>query len=188
MRATDFQFYLFTMFDRHSFLTWGLIVGGVMGLVAACSTTISADDEAVKLAAQGYLDAMGNYRIADARPFATEETNLSTLDLIENLILPNTDTAYIHANTPAVVRIDSVAYESDTLAWVYFTKNTPIQVQQNSLELRRRDGKWLAHVVVEAPAWMLINDDTLQNQLKRMSESTEPLYAPVPDKEHPVTL
>ncbi|MBP5677355.1 MAG: hypothetical protein J6W88_02525 [Bacteroidales bacterium] len=93
---------------------------------------------------------MAEYDISAARPYATEETQHATLDFIESNILPTIDSNYIHQNTPAQITIDSVIVSSDTSATVYFRKTTPIQKNTAAtLHMRQRDGKWLAHQVVD---------------------------------------
>lgn len=62
--------------------------------------------------------------------------------------MPILDSSYIEKNTPATIRIDSVTFSSDTSATVYYYKKTPIREDNISLEMRLRNGEWLAHQVI----------------------------------------
>ena len=55
------------------------------------------------------------------------------------------DTAYIAKDTPAEVDIETVERTSDTTAMVHYRKRTPIKDMAYNLEMRKRDGRWLAH-------------------------------------------
>ena len=55
------------------------------------------------------------------------------------------DTAYIKSDTPASIEIVNVRIISDTVASVQYHKQTPIKDFIDTLELRKRDGRWLAH-------------------------------------------
>lgn len=92
---------------------------------------------------------MAEYDFDAARQYATSET-LSTIDYIENYIMPSVDPEYIASNTPAKIDIDSIVVTADTTATVYFRKTTPIQTNtQAHVNMRLRDGQWLAHQVVD---------------------------------------
>lgn len=119
----------------------------IMFLLSACHS----EQNAVETAAYGYLDAMGNYRIKDAEAFATPATIESTLHVIEEVIMPNTDTDYIKSNTPASIEITEVIMGNDTTATVKYKKTTPIKVQEGELKLVKQSGKWLAEVFIVIP-------------------------------------
>lgn len=129
-----------------------LLLPLLLPLLWACHS----DTEAIRQAAQGYLQAMGDYRIADAAPFATEETAATTLHYIATNIMPHADTdsafaAYIASNTPATIEITAVERTSDTTATVAFVKTTPIQRQQGQKQLLKRNGQWRVHELIQVP-------------------------------------
>ena len=72
----------------------------------------------VEQSAMGYLTAMGNYKISEAEPYATEETIENTLHAIEKYIMPNLDPNVIKQNTPATIEITDVTIVDDTTAEV----------------------------------------------------------------------
>ena len=116
----------------------------------------NGDERAIRQAAQGYLDAMGNYRIMEAAPFATQETVETTLDFVQNHIMPQADSvesfaAYIRDNTPATIEITQVTLTSDTTADIAFTKTTPAQRQQGHKQLLKRQGQWRVHELIQVP-------------------------------------
>ena len=106
------------------------------------------DKNIIMKSAYGYLNAMGNYQIDKAKHFATEETQLATLKYISEVILPVADTNYIKSNTPANIEIIKVEFKNDTVAMVSYNKHTPIKRQEGTLEMRKRDDQWLAHVII----------------------------------------
>ena len=55
------------------------------------------------------------------------------------------DTGYIAKDTPASIEIISTNILSDSSALVVYHKTTPIKDFTDTLELRKRDGNWLAH-------------------------------------------
>lgn len=99
-------------------------------------------------AAEGYLKATGNYRIEEAYPYATRETREVTLPYMSEVLIPATDSAYLAANVPATIVLDSLLIENDT-AWVAYTKTTPIKKLSNIIYLVKEDGKWLVDVVID---------------------------------------
>lgn len=116
-------------------------------MLSACQS----EQQAVEAAAYGYLDAMGNYRIKDAEEFASPITIETTLHVIEESIMPATDTNYIKSNTPATIEITDVTLNSDTTATVKYKKTTPIKVQEGELKLVKLNDKWLAEVRIKVP-------------------------------------
>ena len=114
------------------------------------------DTREIKRVAFGYLDAMGNYRIADAEPFATDETIETSLYFVQHVVMAQVDTnsdlaAYIASNTPATIEITRVERTSDTSAVASFTKTTPIQTQHGEKTLLKRNGQWRVHEVIQLP-------------------------------------
>lgn len=114
-------------------------------LLGGCSNN---DIKEINNAAYNYLDALGNYRIDDARPYASELTQERTLDFFARL-LPAVDTNYIRKNTPAEVTIKGVVKLDDSTARAYFTKKTPIVLQDDSLTLIREKGRWVVDAVID---------------------------------------
>lgn len=119
----------------------------ILLLLSSCCNN---EKKQIEQAAYGYLDAMGNYRIDDARPYSTPQTCSVTLDFLCK-IMPSVDTAYISSNTPAEITIKSVQQTSDTTAYVLFHKSTPITQQDDTLQMVKMDGRWLAHVIINVP-------------------------------------
>ena len=114
-------------------------------LLAACA---NPNRQAATEAAQHYLDATANYRIDDARPYATHET-LKSLDFMQRVIIPQTDSAYLHDNQPATISIRQIEFPSDTEAIVHYHKSTPIKEKDSRLKMRLRDGQWKAYMVMK---------------------------------------
>lgn len=115
-------------------------------LMAACSS----DEEKIKESAQGYLDALGNYRPAEARPYASVETCEKTLAFYEAL-MNYTDSSVFKNNIPATITLGEIDYSNDTSATVAFHKSTPITEQDGTLHMVKRGRKWLAHEVIGFP-------------------------------------
>ena len=101
--------------------------------------------------ALGYLTAMGNYQIKEAEAYASEETITKTLRVIEEKIMPNVDPSYIRSNTPATIEITEVNQIDDTTATVSYIKTTPIQVQEGTLNMIKRNNEWKALVFIQVP-------------------------------------
>ena len=115
-------------------------------LMAACSS----DEEKIKESAQGYLNALGNYRPAEARPYASVETCEKALAFYEAL-MKYTDSSVFKNNIPATIALGEISYSDDTSATVAFHKSTPITEQDGTLHMVKRDRKWLAHEVIGFP-------------------------------------
>ena len=128
----------------------------VLTFFSSCS-----EEKQIRKTAFGYLDAMGNYRISEAYPFATQETQNTTLKYIEESILPNTDQNYIKSETPATITITNVSITSDSTATVMFHKSTPSSERNNILNLVKRDGKWQADVRIDVPEIIKKSDKNL---------------------------
>lgn len=121
-----------------------------ISLATSCNTRNPLDniDKNLLSNAEKYIDALANYDFESARQYATPETKQITLQYFEGFIMPILDSSYIEKNTPATIRIDSVTFSSDTSATVYYYKKTPIRADNITLEMRQRNGQWLAHQVI----------------------------------------
>jgi hypothetical protein len=122
-------------------------------------TGCKSEKSLVEQSALGYLTAMGNYKIAEAEPFATEETIENTLHAIEKYIMPNLDPNVIKQNTPATIEITEVSILDDTTAEVSYKKNTPIEVQEGKLDMVKRGNAWKAQVSIQIPDMLKIQYD-----------------------------
>ena len=122
----------------------------------------------------GYLTAMGNYQIKEAEAYASEETIEKTLHVIEEVIMPNLDPNYVKQNTPATIEIKEVNQLSDTTAEVKYVKTTPIQVQEGSLDMVKRNQEWKALVIMQLPDAMKIK----QADSKALDEKYKGKLAP----------
>lgn len=129
----------------------------LFGMMLFCSC--NNDEQQITQTAQGYLDAMANYRIKDAEPFATDETRNITLHSIEKFIIPNLDPSVIANATPATVKIDSIQKPCDTNATVYFTKTMPSAVESGTINLVKRNKKWQVDLVIELPSFLRMKAD-----------------------------
>lgn len=136
----------------------------------------------IENAAMGYLTAMGNYQIKEAEPYAAEETIEKTLHVIEEVIMPNLDPNYVKQNTPASIEIKEVNQKSDTTAEVKYVKTTPIQVQEGSLDMVKRNKEWKALVIMQLPEAMKIqkqaDSKTLDEKFKGKLTPGKPGEAP----------
>lgn len=115
-------------------------------LLSACAN----DEEQIRQCAQGYLDAMGNYRPTEARQYATQQTCDVTLAFYERVI-EVTDPNVYKDNMPAEITIGDITIADDTIATAAFHKSTPTTQQDGSIDLVRRDHKWQVHQVLNVP-------------------------------------
>jgi hypothetical protein len=109
------------------------------------SSSCKNDEQMVQQVAYAYSYAMANYQVDDAAEYATEETKNTTLIKARSLMKAVGD-AYIQSDTPAEIEITDVELTTDTTAIATYHKTTPIKDMTGTLELRKRDGKWLAHI------------------------------------------
>ncbi|MBO7101122.1 MAG: hypothetical protein J6V98_03780 [Bacteroidales bacterium] len=135
-------------------------------IIAIASLTLYAcsNNHAIKEAAYNYSYAMANYQVDDAAKYSTNETIETTIEYAHHII-NKIDTAYIIADTPAIIEIASTNKTSDTTAYAIYHKVTPIKDFRDTLQLRKREGKWLAH----AP---------LKTAPRRTPQQTESIIAP----------
>lgn len=110
--------------------------------LTACS---NQDTSQIERSAQGYLDAMGNYLIDDAAPYATRQTREKTIPTF-NRIMAICDTNYINSNRPATITLHGTKMLTDTSALVYYHKSTPIMEDDDSLLVIFEGGQWLVEV------------------------------------------
>lgn len=125
-------------------------------LITALFCGCKSEQSMIENAAMGYLTAMGNYQIKEAEAYASEETIEKTLHVIEEVIMPNLDPNYVKQNTPATIEIKAVNQLSDTTAEVKYVKTTPIQVQEGTLDMVKRNQEWKALVIMQLPDAMKI--------------------------------
>lgn len=127
-------------------------------LTIACSNPQKAE---IEQAAQGYLDAMGNYRIDDAAPYATRHTRENAIPTL-NKIMARSDTAYINSNRPAVITIHKTRMLSDTSARVYYHKSTPIKEVDDSVTVLLEENRWLVDVRLAPIPFLDMTTDSLR--------------------------
>ena len=101
----------------------------------------------IKAAANNYLMAVSLYDVEGAERYCTEETKETTLDMA-SFLLQYVDSSYLESDRPVVIDIISMKSTSDTTATVCYRKTTPIKDFSDTLEFRKRDGKWLAHAPI----------------------------------------
>ncbi len=122
----------------------------VLLLSVPCIMACNNDTKEISQVAYDYCMATANYRIDDAEQYCTEETSNSTLVMARYLI-SLVDTAFIASNTPAEIKIEKVERTSDTTAVVTYHNTTPLKSYSNTVDLLRRDGRWLVHLPLTAP-------------------------------------
>lgn len=98
----------------------------------------------VKAAANDYLMAVSLYDVDGAERYCTEETKETTLDMAR-FLLQYVDSSYLERDKPVEIDIISIKSTSDTTATVHYRKTTPVKDFTDTLEMRKRDGMWLAH-------------------------------------------
>ncbi len=122
-----------------------ILVPIVALLVAACNSS-SPEKESIGQAAYNYCVATSNYDLDAAEAFCTEETAKHTLAVGRHL-LTLVDSSYIASDTPATIEIKSVKQLSDTSAYAVYHKQTPRKDYVDTMQMRKRDGQWLAHSI-----------------------------------------
>ena len=152
----------------------------LLPLFASCSV----NNDEIERVALGYLDAMGNYRFDDAKPFATDETIETTLRFCNEVVMAQADTnavlaANIKANMPATIVIDSIVRQNDTAALAYFTKNTPTTRNQHGKKLVvLRHGHWRVHEVIVLPDLLRTAIDTVAPHPNVVADSLRAVKLP----------
>lgn len=121
------------------------------------------EQKMVEKAAYEYSYAMANYKVDEAEKYATDETKNSTL-LMAKGIVKKVDPSYIKSDTPATIDIIDVKMVNDTCAVATYHKITPLKDFSDTLELRKRDGKWYAHVIPPIQQLPTENESTAIDQ------------------------
>lgn len=155
----DSLFFIFSLMKKNIYLFSTLFV-----FCCAFLTSCHTDRQNATKAAYEYSYAMANYQIDQAEPFATEETKNTTLVKARQLVNA-VDKAYIQSDTPAELEITNLEFTSDTSAIATYHKTTPIKDFSGTLELRKRNGVWLAHTpipVVEQTPRKNIDDSRIK--------------------------
>lgn len=161
----------------------------LLALLAACLVLAGCHSEEARMrqAAQGYLDAMGNYRIADAAPYATQATRQITLPaMLHFMQRADFDSTYMRSNTPATITLGALQRHTDSTATILYHKSTPLSETDDSLRLHLEGGQWLAHAVLNPMARQLMYSDTMQpisrENLQRMI--SQPIVRTQPPAQH----
>lgn len=118
-----------------------VVFSGIVLLCHSCKN----EEQVVQQVAYAYSYAMANYRVDEAEQYATEETRNTTLIKARSLMQSVGD-VYIQSDTPAEIEITNVELKSDTVAIATYHKTTPIKDMTGTLELRKREGEWYAHI------------------------------------------
>ena len=113
-------------------------------------TACTNDEEQIAHSAQGYLEAMGNYRPTEARQYATQQTCDVTLAFFER-VMEFTDSSVYANNIPAEITLGNIVIADDTTATVDYHKSTPSTQQDGTVHLAKRDGTWLVNEVLNVP-------------------------------------
>lgn len=143
-------------------------------LTALMAISCSSDKKDIEAAAKGYLQAMGNYQIDEAIPFASSHTKEKTIPFIK-YIMEHTDTAFVNANRPATITIKGTNILSDTLARVYYHKSTPIKEDDDSVTLILENGQWLVDIHLKPLQFPTGKDTTrvpIRNIPKNLNKNT----------------
>lgn len=120
------------------------------------------EEKEIERVSQGYLTAMANYRLDEAKPYATQRTVDVTLDFYR-LLLPMVDSTYLAANTPAEITIREVQRRSDSTAIALFRKTSPASTVEDTVHLLKENGQWLVHEVIVIPPMFAI-DSTMRRK------------------------
>lgn len=135
---------LFFIHNKTMKHTYSLII--ICCILLTLNACKSSRSEIRKVAYQ-YSYALANYDIESAVPYATPETQNTTLQtarMLMNLV----DTAYIASDTPAKIKIKNIKIQNDTSAVVTYSKKTPIKHFDADLDLVLRDGHWMVQDVI----------------------------------------
>ena len=141
-----------------------LTLGAIASIIALLSVSCKSDEKMIEKNAYGYLYAMSNYRISEAKNYATTETVNHTLHFVEETIIPNLDPNVIKENTPAAIEINEVTIIDDSTAEVAYTSTTPKEVKSGKLDMVKENQEWKAKVIINIPKFMTIKADTLSGK------------------------
>ena len=128
-----------------NFLSMKRIVSVIMTLVVFTCCSCKQERKMVEEAAYQYSYAMANYNVDEAEKYATEETKETTLKTARFLV-QRVDSTYIKSDTPATIDIINVEMVNDSMAVATYHKITPLKDFSGTVDMRKRDGKWYAHV------------------------------------------
>lgn len=117
----------------------------------------------IERAAQGYLEAAGDYRLDDAMPYASHFTRETVLPFYKK-IMTKADSNFINSNRPTKITIQSSRMLTDTTACVYYHKHTPIKDVDDSVLVIHEEGQWLVHVDIAIPTYLLLDSTSLPNR------------------------
>lgn len=132
------------VFSASSFFMMKKILA-ILVLLSFVFISCHQEQKNIEQVAYAYLDALANYKVEEAKPYATSETCKTTLAISEQL-LAMVDTAYIISDTPAIIDIQEIIVENDTMAVVKYVKNTPLKHDmKGELRLVKRERQWWAH-------------------------------------------
>ena len=115
----------------------------VVNIFAACDR----QEKQIRKNAYNYSFSMANYNVDQAAPYATNETKNTTLVMAKRLI-KSVGEEYIASDKPAQIEIMEISKLSDTTAYVVYRKTTPIKDFTDTLQMRKREGVWLAHATI----------------------------------------
>lgn len=141
-------------------------------VVSSATCSCSNPKKAIKKTAYAYIDAMANYRVDDAEPYCTYETQITTLVTARQMVAA-VGPAYIESDTPAKIKIKEIIITSDTTATVKYHKTTPIKNKNGELEMVLRDGKWLANVVLQGQLERIKHPENYDTDKKKEDDQIE---------------
>lgn len=121
-----------------------------LAVIATAAFSACSNKSEIEKTAKGYLEALGNYHVSDARPYATEKTCNITLDFFDTL-MAHTDPSVYANNIPATITIGEITMTSDTSASVAYHKSTPSAEQDGTLNVIKSNKKWLVEQIIEIP-------------------------------------
>ena len=146
--------------------------------IAALLTTACTgkEDKAIEEAAYGYAQALADYSVDDAVPYASQRTAEVTLDYYR-AIVANTDSSIIASNTPASITITKVERLTDSTADALYHKSSPLTQLDDTLHLVKEKGRWVVNDVLVIPAMLNRHRDS---QRRTIPDSVIRQVKPVP--------
>lgn len=149
----------------------------LLSALATLLTTACVNEKAISTTAQGYLDAMANFKPNEAIPYASQATVDGYIKYVNTVLMPQLDTnkvlqQAISVDIPATITIDNIDVTSDTTATVAYTKQTPSRTAHESIALIKEDGKWKVEVLLAAPT-MLTPQQSLSNKTIKELDSVK---------------